>query len=358
MMMGLLSVSDAITSESAGNVPKGALTSDADTNTQSSTERALLCINGLTLRRGNAAVLDEVSLTLLKGRTLGLVGESGAGKSTLAMAIIGLLMEPEVQLTGSMLYQEQQLVGLSDKHFSKLRGKKIGLIFQDATTSLDPCFTIGEQIIEPLRRHLGLKRTEALERAVELLDSVGLPDARARLSAYPHQLSGGMQQRVMISIALACSPELLIADEPTSALDVTVQAQIMDLILKRVRATGASAVIVLHDLALTSQVCDDVAVMYAGQIVETGPAHLVLEQALHPYTIGLRSCVVEFDSSELVPLPGTVPSLAEMPSGCRFSSRCAYVKPKCFEARPPLEWIEGRWVACWQLDAVHLRVMR
>lgn len=314
---------------------------------------ALLHINGLTLRRGNAAVLDEVSLTLLKGRTLGLVGESGAGKSTLAMAIIGLLMAPEVQLTGSMLYQGQQLVGLSDKRFSQLRGKKIGLIFQDATTSLDPCFTIGDQIIEPLRRHLGLKRAEALERAVELLDSVGIPDARARLSAYPHQLSGGMQQRVMISIALACSPELLIADEPTSALDVTVQAQIMDLILRRVRATGASAVIVLHDLALTSQVCDDVAVMYAGQIVETGPAHLVLEQALHPYTIGLRSCVVEFDSAELVPLPGTVPSLAEMPTGCRFSSRCAYVKPKCRQARPPLEWVEGRWVACWELAVVH-----
>ena len=313
----------------------------------------LLRIDGLTLRRGKASVLDEVSLTLAKGRTLGLVGESGAGKSTLAMALIGLLMAPEVELSGSMLYQGLELVGLSDKRFAQLRGKKIGLIFQDATTSLDPCFTIGQQITEPLRRHLGLNRAEALERAVELLDSVGIPDARARLSAYPHQLSGGMQQRVMISIALACDPELLIADEPTSALDVTVQAQIMDLILRRVRATGASAVIVLHDLALTVQVCDDVAVMYAGQIVETGPAHLVLEQALHPYTIGLRSCVVEFDSAELVPLPGTVPSLSEMPTGCRFFSRCSYALPKCQEQRPKLEWREGRRVACWQRDVIH-----
>ncbi|MEI6838663.1 MAG: ABC transporter ATP-binding protein [Alcaligenaceae bacterium] len=315
----------------------------------------LLHIDSLTLRRGKASVLDEVSLTLAKGRTLGLVGESGAGKSTLAMALIGLLMAPEVELSGSMLYQGQELVGLSDKRFAQLRGKKIGLIFQDATTSLDPCFTIGQQITEPLRRHLGLSRAEALERAVELLDSVGIPDARARLSAYPHQLSGGMQQRVMISIALACDPELLIADEPTSALDVTVQAQIMELILRRVRATGASAVIVLHDLALTAQVCDDVAVMYAGQIVETGPAHLVLEQALHPYTIGLRSCVVEFDSAELVPLPGTVPSLSEMPKGCRFFSRCSYALPKCQEQRPKLEWREGRRVACWQLDVIHLK---
>jgi oligopeptide/dipeptide ABC transporter ATP-binding protein len=356
--MSLLSNLDLPTSDISSSFAGGALVDVTEASSQTSAEKTLLRIHGLTLRRGNAAVLDEVSLTLLKGRTLGLVGESGAGKSTLAMAVIGLLMAPEVELTGSMLYQGQQLVGLSDRHFSKLRGKKIGLIFQDATTSLDPCFTIGEQIIEPLRRHLGLTRTEALERAVDLLDSVGIPDARARLSAYPHQLSGGMQQRVMISIALACSPELLIADEPTSALDVTVQAQIMDLILQRVRATGASAVIVLHDLALTSQVCDDVAVMYAGQIVETGPAHLVLEQALHPYTIGLRSCVVEFDSSELVPLPGTVPSLSEMPTGCRFSSRCAYVKPKCLETRPPLEWIKGRWVACWQLDAIHLKATR
>lgn len=317
------------------------------------TQTELLRIENLTLYRGQASVLDRVSLTLLKGRTLGLVGESGAGKSTLAMAIIGLLMAPEVQITGSMLYQGEELVGMPDKYFQRLRGKKIGLIFQDATTSLDPCFTIGQQICEPLRRHLGLNRTDATERAVELLDSVGIPDARARLNAYPHQLSGGMQQRVMISIALACHPDLLIADEPTSALDVTVQAQIMDLILQRVRATGASAVIVLHDLALTAQVCDDIAVMYAGQIVETGPAHTVLENPSHPYTKGLRACVVEFDSPELSPMPGTVPALKDMPAGCRFSSRCTYAQPQCMEARPELEWREDRWVACWQYDHIH-----
>ena len=310
----------------------------------------LLTVQDLTLERGGNAVLDRVTLSLGAGRTLGLLGESGAGKSTLAMALIGLLQAPEVRMQGSMRFDGEELVGLPERRFQTLRGRRIGLVFQDASAALDPCFTIGDQVCEPLRRHLRLDRRQAIERAVELLDSVGIPDARTRLAAYPHQLSGGMQQRVMISIALACNPELLIADEPTSALDVTIQAQIMELILTRVRALGSSAIFVLHDLALASQVCDDIAVMYAGQIVETGPAQAVLGHPLHPYTVGLRRCVVELDSVQLEPLAGTVPGAADMPAGCRFATRCPHARPRCAAERPPLMQRAGRSLACWEID--------
>jgi oligopeptide/dipeptide ABC transporter ATP-binding protein len=323
-----------------------------DLPVEASPPAPLLDIDSLSLQRGSAVVLDRVTISLAAGRTLGLLGESGAGKSTLAMALIGLLQAPQVRMQGSMRFAGEELVDLPEKRFQQLRGRRIGLVFQDAASSLDPCFTIGQQILEPLRRHLRLDRRQATERAVELLDSVGIPDARARLSAYPHQLSGGMQQRVMISIALACNPELLIADEPTSALDVTIQAQIMELILARVRALGSSAIFVLHDLALASQVCDDIAVMYAGQIVETGPAQAVLGQPLHPYTVGLRRCVVELDSGRLEPLAGTVPSAADMPAGCRFATRCPHARPRCSAERPPLEQRAGRSVACWEIDRI------
>jgi oligopeptide/dipeptide ABC transporter ATP-binding protein len=307
----------------------------------------LLSLQDFTLRRGPHAVLDAVTLTLGPGRTLGLLGESGAGKSTLAMALIGLLRPPEVELFGSMVFAGTELVGLPEAQYRALRGNRIGLVFQDATASLDPCFTVGQQICEPLKRHLGLGSREAAARAIELLTQVGIPDARSRLNAYPHQLSGGMQQRVMISIALACNPQLLIADEPTSALDVTIQAQIMELILLQVRASGSSAIFVLHDLALAAQVCDDIAVLYAGQLVETGPATAVLGTPKHPYTIGLRSCVVELDSELLKPLVGSVPSLNEMPDGCHFCTRCPHAIPRCFKERPPLIAYQGRAVACW-----------
>lgn len=310
----------------------------------------LLDVREFTLRRGNAVVLDKVNLTLRRGETLGLIGESGAGKSTLAMAVIGLLRPPEVRIEGVMQFCGTELTRLKEAEYRRLRGNKIGLIFQDATAALNPCYTVGEHIAEPLKRHLHLSKYDRRERAVELMQSVGIPEARMRLDAYPHELSGGMQQRVMIAIALACNPELLLADEPTSALDVTIQAQIMELILDRVRALNSSAVFVLHDLALGAQVCDRIAVMYAGQIVEEGPSQRVLAAPLHPYTRGLKSCVVELGSKVLEPIPGHIPSLDAMPDGCRFAPRCPKAQAFCTEQRPVPEQRDGRLIACWFID--------
>lgn len=313
-------------------------------------EEVLLDIREFTLRRGNAVVLDGVNLTLRRGETLGLIGESGAGKSTLAMAIIGLLRPPEVEVAGALRFCGTELTSLREAEYRRLRGNKIGLIFQDATVALNPCYTVGEHIAEPLKRHLGLSKYDRRERAVELMQSVGIPEPRLRLEAYPHELSGGMQQRVMIAIALACNPQLLLADEPTSALDVTIQAQIMELILDRVRALNSSVVFVLHDLALGAQVCDRIAVMYAGQIVEEGPSENVLARPLHPYTQGLKFCVVELGSKALEPIPGHIPSLDAMPAGCRFAPRCPKAQAVCGEHRPTLEKRDGRLVACWFID--------
>ncbi|MHB1214658.1 MAG: ABC transporter ATP-binding protein [Thiobacillus sp.] len=313
-------------------------------------QEPLLEVCDFSLSRGKAVVLDGVNLALQPGETLGLIGESGAGKSTLALALIGLLRAPEVQLQGSMRFRGTELSQLREADYRRLRGNKIGLIFQDASAALNPCFTVGKQIAEPLKRHLGLSKWDCRERATALMHSVGIPEPRLRLDAYPHELSGGMQQRVMIAIALACNPELLLADEPTSALDVTIQAQIMELILDRVRALNSSAVFVLHDLALGAQVCDRIAVMYAGQIVEEGPSERVLAAPLHPYTRGLKSCVVELGSRSLTPIPGQVPPLNAMPSGCRFAPRCPQAKAICSEQRPQAEIRDGRQVACWFID--------
>jgi len=313
-------------------------------------QEPLLEVCDFSLRRGKAVVLDGVNLALQPGETLGLIGESGAGKSTLALALIGLLRAPEVQLEGSLRFRGTELSRLKETAYRRLRGNKIGLIFQDASAALNPCFTVGEQIAEPLKRHLGLSKWDCRERATALMQSVGIPEPRLRLDAYPHELSGGMQQRVMIAIALACNPELLLADEPTSALDVTIQAQIMELILDRVRALNSSAIFVLHDLALGAQVCDRIAVMYAGQIVEEGPSERVLAAPLHPYTRGLKSCVVELGSRRLEPIPGQIPPLNAMPSGCRFAPRCPRAKAICSERRPQAEIRDGRQVACWFID--------
>jgi oligopeptide/dipeptide ABC transporter ATP-binding protein len=308
---------------------------------------AALSVENFTLRRGGVAVLDDVTLTLPAGQTLALIGESGAGKSTLAFAAMGLVRPPEVALEGRLMVGDTDVVSATERTLRPLRGVRMGMIFQDASAALNPCFTVLDHLSEPLRRHRGLSRDACRERATELLASVGIADPASRLQAFPHELSGGMQQRVMIAIALACEPQLLIADEPTSALDVTIQAQIMALLLERVRALNASAIFVLHDLALATQVADRVAVMYAGQIVEEGPSAEVLNQPRHPYTRGLRASAIEFDAERLQPIAGVVPPLSAMPGGCRFAPRCAQATDRCRTDKPRLTEQGSVRLACW-----------
>ena len=308
----------------------------------------LLSFAGLSLARNGHSVLDRVSFDLARGETLGLVGESGADKSTIALVAIGLLRPPAVTLDGRMEFAGQDdLLAQPEAAWAALRGRRIAMIFQDPASALNPCFTVGRQLTNPLRRLLGLDRAAARRRAIELLESAGLNDAEARLAAFPHELSGGMQQRVMIAIALACNPDLLLADEPTSALDVTIQAQIMQLILQQVRARNASCMFVLHDLALASQVCDRIVVLYAGQVVEAGATETVLRRSLHPYTHALKSCVIELDTETLTPPEGSLPGLGDMPPGCRFAPRCPRATAECTSGVPPLRHLEGRDIACW-----------
>jgi len=307
----------------------------------------LLSLQAFSLARGKVDVLDNVAFELGRGQTIGLIGESGAGKSTIALAIIGLLRSPEVSLRGSIRFDGVELTVLAEAQYRQLRGNRIGLVFQDATAALNPCFTVGAQLAEPLSRHLGLRGNERRQRSIELLESVGIGEAALRLDAFPHELSGGMQQRVMIAMALACDPQLLIADEPTSALDVTIQAQIMELILERVRARSASAIFVLHDLALAAQVCDRVVVLYAGQVVEVAPAGELFAAPRHPYTRALRACSIELGQEQaLAPIPGSVPGLEDLPAGCRFAPRCDRASAQCAQT-PPLVSDGIRSVACW-----------
>ncbi|MBI3198799.1 MAG: ABC transporter ATP-binding protein [Rhodospirillales bacterium] len=308
----------------------------------------LLSLADISLARNGHSVLDRVSFDLGRGETLGLVGESGAGKSTIALVAMGLLRPPAVTLEGRMQFAEHEnLLVESEAGWATLRGRRIAMIFQDPASALNPCFTVGRQLESPLRRLLGFDRAAARRRSIELLESAGLNDAEARLAAFPHELSGGMQQRVMIAIALACNPELLLADEPTSALDVTIQAQIMQLILSQVRARDASCIFVLHDLALASQVCDRIVVLYAGQVVEAGPTESVLRRSLHPYTNALKSCVIELDTETLTPPEGGLPAVGAMPPGCRFAPRCPRASAQCASQTPPLRSLEGRDIACW-----------
>lgn len=310
-------------------------------------DTTLLSLDAFSLARGKAEVLDNVGFTLGRGQTIGLIGESGAGKSTIALAIIGLLRAPQVALRGSIRFDGAELTTLPEAEYRRLRGNRIGLIFQDATAALNPCFTVGAHLAEPLSRHLGLRGEQRRQRSIELLESVGIGEAALRLDAFPHELSGGMQQRVMIAMALACDPQLLIADEPTSALDVTIQAQIMELILERVRARSASAIFVLHDLALAAQVCDRVVVLYAGQVVEEAPAAELFADPRHPYTRALRACSIELGERDaLVPIPGAVPGLEELPGGCRFAPRCERASARCAQT-PPLVNDGARRIACW-----------
>jgi oligopeptide/dipeptide ABC transporter ATP-binding protein len=281
---------------------------------------------GFQTDQGLLTAVDEVSFVLGKGKMLGLVGESGCGKSVTARALMRLLEQPAGRvLKGEVLLEGRDLLKLPLEAMRKVRGKEVAMIFQEPMTALNPVQRVGKQIMENLLLHEPLDRRGALRRAVELMEWVGIPAPEQRVNEYPHQLSGGMRQRVMIAMALSCGPKVLIADEPTTALDVTVQAQILDLIKRLQKETGMAVILITHDLGVVAETCDEVAVMYAGRVVERGPVEAIFKGPLHPYTKGLMGCLPKMDHPPKTPLPvisGMVPTLRDMPVGCRFAARC------------------------------------
>lgn len=311
----------------------------------------VLSIDNLSVRfKGAPAnVVDGVSFAVQAGKTLAIVGESGCGKSVTSMALMGLLPDTAtVQASSSSLLGEA-LLTLPDERLLDVRGNRMAMIFQEPMTSLNPVFTIGDQIAESVARHQGLSPKNARQRALQMLEKVRVPDAAQRLDAYPHELSGGMRQRAMIAMALANNPKLIIADEPTTALDVTIQAQILALVSTLQAETGTAMILITHDLGVVAEVADDVMVMYAGQVVESGSVNALFDDPQHPYTIGLMGSMPSIGPREgrLATINGRVPTPAEMPSGCRFAGRCPFVLAACRETRPPLlEVSSGHFAAC------------
>jgi peptide/nickel transport system ATP-binding protein len=300
-----------------------------------------------TAPAGLMLVADSIGLSIAPGETLGLVGESGCGKSVTALAIMGLLPAAIARVSGRILFEGVDLLRLSRRALRRLRGRRIGMIFQEPMSALDPVFTVGEQIAETIRAHERITRRAAHERAIAALAEVGIAEARRRAGDYPHHLSGGMRQRVMIAIAMACRPSLLIADEPTTALDVTIQAQILDLLLESSRRTGSALLIITHDIGVIAQTCSRMLTMYAGQVVEDASVEQVLRRPLHPYTSGLlRSLPGLSPPKSLLPsIAGVVPSPDAMPAGCRFAARCNYAEPGC-EAPQQITMLGDRGARC------------
>ena len=298
------------------------------------------------------SLVDHVSFRVRAGRTLCLVGESGCGKSIVSLSLMGLLARPPARITsGRILFEGRDLLTLEPEALSDLRGNRMTMIFQEPMTSLNPAFTIGDQLTEVILRHQKVSMAEAEKRAIAVLQQMRIPAPEARLKAYPHQMSGGMRQRIMIAMALANSPRLLIADEPTTALDVTIQAQILRLIRDLQRNTGTAMVLVTHDLGVVAEVADDVAVMYAGRIVEHGPVEQIFHDPQHPYTIGLMGSLPSLGQrrARLASIPGAVPPPAQWPAGCRFSTRCPFADARCRAEVPPLlELGSGHAVACFK----------
>ena len=325
----------------------------------------LLAVNDLVVdfktRAGNARVLDHVSLAVHPGKILGIVGESGCGKSMTALSIMGLVPNPPGQITsGSITLDGQELVGLNDEKLCEFRGSEIGMIFQEPMTSLNPVFSVGEQIAESVRTHENTGKKAAMARAVEMLKAVDIPEAALRAKAYPHQLSGGMRQRVMIAMALACQPRVLIADEPTTALDATVQAQIFDLLQDLQRDTGTAIILITHDMGAIAELADDVGVMYAGSIVEMGSVQQVLTEPHHPYTRGLINCVPHLvpdpplERETLTEIPGMVPALTSLGAGCAFAPRCEKAVDRCISDKPDLlNTANAQLSACWVAQEEH-----
>ncbi len=312
----------------------------------------VLEINNLTttffLRQGPVRAVDNVSLRLYQGKSLALVGESGCGKTMLALSILGLVPSPPGKITsGEVLFDGRDLTRLSEKELRAVRGNDISMIFQEPMSALNPVFRVGAQISETLIYHKKLSKNQAREKGVELLKLVGIPAPEKRYNDFPHQLSGGMRQRVIIAMALACSPRIILADEPTTALDVTIQAQILEIIRDLQDRSRTSTVLITHDLGVVAQVCHEMAVMYSGRVVEHGSVEDVLAGPRHPYTRGLLSSLPRLDrEQDLEPIPGTVPEISNLPRGCPFHPRCPQKMPVCAEKEPPV-FNTGSKVRCW-----------
>ncbi|HLZ64752.1 MAG TPA: ABC transporter ATP-binding protein [Aliidongia sp.] len=303
----------------------------------------------LPTRRGTLVAVDDVSFSIGEGEVLGVVGESGAGKSITAAAIIGLLEPPLRQTGGEILLEGGRIDNLPPDAFRRVRGKQIGAIFQDPLTSLNPLYTIGRQLVETIQTHLQLGDKAARTRAIELLQEVGIPGAAERFGAYPHQFSGGMRQRVVIALALAANPRLIVADEPTTALDVSTQAQIISLLKRLCRDHGTAVMLVTHDMGVIAETADRVAVMYAGRIAEIGPVRQVVKHPQHPYTVGLMGSIPSIGGAlgRLPQIDGAMPRLGSIPPGCAFNPRCPRVMDRCRVERPDLLQADGTLAACW-----------
>ncbi|WP_323765848.1 ABC transporter ATP-binding protein [Marinovum sp.] len=308
-------------------------------------------------RKGPVRAVDGVSYDLQHGETLAIVGESGCGKSVSALSVLRLIPNPPGEITkGAILFDGEDLAKVSDKRIREIRGNRISMIFQEPMTSLNPMMTIGDQLAEPFRQHNGLSRRDAMAKSQEMLDLVRIPDAAKWLRRHPHEMSGGMRQRVMIAMALACNPSVLIADEPTTALDVTIQAQILEIIKGLQERLGTAVMMITHDLSVVAETADRVIVMYAGRQVEVAEVGELFDRPMHPYTVGLMKAIPSIDAiarvtgtpDRLEEIPGVVPALAALPEGCAFADRCPRVQALCREQKPPLdEKRPGHRVACW-----------
>lgn len=302
---------------------------------------------------GEVKAVRGISFDVNEGEVLGIVGESGSGKSVTSLSIMGLLQYPGRVVDGEILFGGDDLLAYSKDQMRKVRGKEIAMIFQDPMTSLNPVYTIGNQVMEMILEHEKMNKHQARERAIEMLKLVGIPAAEKRIDSYPHEFSGGMRQRVMIALALSCNPKLLIADEPTTALDVTIQAQILSLIKKLNRQFGMTTMLITHDLGVVATICDKVAVMYGGLIMESGSVEDIFYRPRHPYTMGLLGSIPHVDGGEkqrLIPIDGTPPDLINPPSGCPFHARCRFCMNVCTEEMPPYYDEDKHRAMCWLLD--------
>jgi peptide/nickel transport system ATP-binding protein len=320
-----------------------------------SSNKPLLSVRDLVVEfnteRGLVRAIDGISFDVMPGETMGLVGESGCGKSVTSLAILGLIPSPPGRITaGSIQLNGRELVGLPESEYRKIRGSEISMIFQEPMTAFNPVFTIANQMTDVLSRHQKIRGRQAKTRAIEMLELVGIPSPDKRINDYPHQLSGGMRQRVMIAMALSCNPKLLLADEPTTALDVTIQAQVMEQIVNLQQELGTAVVLVTHDLGVVAESCQRALVMYAGRIVEQSPIIPLFQNPQHPYSAGLMASIPRIRAekvAELPTIPGTVPDLLHLPDGCRFAERCQYSDDRCHQVQPIIQMKDNREVACF-----------